>query len=66
MDFQLIIVGICLLAALLFIARKIVSTLRRKGPPSCGGCPNERKCGSRQGTIQPPCSLEELRPGRQK
>lgn len=61
MNFQLALVILCLLAAVLFIARKAIGALSRKGPPSCASCPHEKTCGSTQGAARPPCALEELR-----
>lgn len=66
MNFQLIIVAICLLAAVIFIARKVIGTLRRKGRISCASCPNEKLCSNQQGAARPPCSLQELRPAKSR
>lgn len=63
MNAQLVIVGLCLLVAVAFIIKKVFSTLMRKGPPSCGGCPNEKACASNQ-AIRPPCSLREIKPAK--
>ncbi|MBD5552948.1 MAG: hypothetical protein HDQ44_01280 [Desulfovibrio sp.] len=60
MNFQLVLVILCLLAAVLFIARKAIGALSRKGPPSCASCPHEKTCGA-QNAVRPRCSLEELR-----
>ena len=45
MNVQLIIVGVCILAALLFMGRKFLNTFRRKGGCSCeAACKGANRC----------------------
>ena len=45
MNFQLIFVGICILAALVFMGIKILNTFKRKGGCSCEStCKGANRC----------------------
>lgn len=62
MNIQLILVGICVLAALVFMGRKILNTLNRKGGCACEStCKGANRCYC-EGVCSENKGLREIKP----
>lgn len=62
MGLQIIIVALCLILALGFMARKVVRTLRNRGGCDCDNCKSKTRACTGGASCPGQVSFQELRP----